>query len=373
MPMPQGLNQLGDVADWNSSYQVRALLLSIAKDNRLVITQSLPVRANKLIILSSIFMIPLTGPRAVFHMGLHKTGTTSYQGALNSARDQLKERGVLYPLSIEGAVFPQQHADLAHLVFNQRLDVLGDYLRAVKSEAININCRAIIFSSEDFSSLGYHPQLLKNFTNLVDEIFTDSKYFLTLRNAVDHLSSSLTEMIEGNSIAVNVSHFGREAKRVLLERANSIANIKNHFGLNLTFLDYNFLISDGNLCKNIHNYIDFETADIINESKINVGFEKDIVYLLTTCFRGIISLSIDKPVYSGDVIKELKRLLDLDLLRSAFVSSDSVSNFRNMYKTALDRVAYEVVTEAMPRLLEVLSGLDESVLEYYLPGAARKF
>ncbi|WP_375280737.1 hypothetical protein [Pseudooctadecabacter sp.] len=39
------------------------------------------------------------GPRIVFHLGRHKTGTSSLQNLMHSNRAVLADRGVLYPLS----------------------------------------------------------------------------------------------------------------------------------------------------------------------------------------------------------------------------------------------------------------------------------
>jgi hypothetical protein len=310
-------------------------------------------------------------PDVIFHMGMHKTGSTSYQVALSRARDELKARGVLYPHSIEGAVHPQQHADVAHLVLNLRKDDLRKYLLAVKAESLNHNYSKIIFSSEDFSSFGNHKIFLKLFTDIIDEIFPQAVYVFILRNAVDHLSSSLSQRIAGNVMNVNNYNFGEQASTILMARAASIANIKNHLGSKLVFLDYNRLIGDGSLCRTLHAHIDIGSVDLIHEARENVASEKDIINLVTSCLRGILSLSINEPVYSQAVFKELNRFVDSKVLRSAMVLG-AVDEFKSMYSAALKKVASEVVAEAMPRLLKVLSVLDDFELEYYIPGSSGK-
>ena len=309
-------------------------------------------------------------PNVIFHMGMHKTGSTSYQVALSRARDELKARGVLYPYSIDGAVYPQQHADVAHCVFNGRIKDLKEYFLSVKKEASENNYRKIIFSAEAFSSLGNNQNFLNIFSDVVGEIFPGSTYILVLRNAVDHLSSSLSEMIGGNSLHVNVSNFGDQAEKILMSRATAIANLKNQLGSKLVLLDYSSLSVDGNLCSRLHGHIDIDTADLIDEVRLNVASEKDIFNLLTSCFRGILSVSINEPVYSQSVMNELTRFVDLEVLRSALVPG-AVDEFKNMYSAALKRVASEVVAESMPRLLKVLSGLDEPSLAYFIPVALR--
>lgn len=310
-------------------------------------------------------------PDVFFHMGMHKTGSTSYQVALNRARDDLKARGVFYPKSIEGAIFQEQHADIARFVFNMRRKDLEEYFLSVKKEAFDNKYRKIIFSSEDFSSLGNNRNFISMFSEIVAEIFPRSTYILVLRNAVDHLSSSLSEMIGGNSLHVNVSNFGEQAAMILMSRTTAIANLKNHLGSKLVLLDYSSLIVDGNLCSRLHGHIDIDTADLIDEVRLNVASEKDIIDLLTSCFRGILSVSINEPVYSRGVMKELTRFVDLEILRSALVPG-AVDEFKSRYGAALKRVASEVVTESMPRLLEVLSVLDDFELEYYIPGSSGK-
>ena len=310
-------------------------------------------------------------PDVIFHMGMHKTGSTSYQVALSRARDELKARGVLYPHSIDGAVHPQQHADIARFVFNMRRKDLEEYFLSVKKEASDNKYRKIIFSSEDFSSLGNNRNFISMFSEIVGEIFPRSTYILLLRNAVDHLSSCLSQMIVGNGLNVNVSNFGDQAEKILMSRATAIANLKNQLGSKLVLLDYSSLSVDGNLCSRLHGHIDIDTADLIDEVRLNVASEKDIFNLLTSCFRGILSVSINEPVYSQSVMNELTRFVDLEVLRSALVPG-AVSEFKSMYGAALKRVASEVVTESMPRLLEVLSVLDDFEMEYYIPGSSGK-
>lgn len=305
-------------------------------------------------------------PTVIFHMGMHKTGSTSYQHSLDQARGSLKARGVLYPDSIDGSFFPQQHADIVHLLFNGKKDDIEQYFNEVKLEALNNNYKKIIFSSEDFSSLGDVPVCLENFYKMVREIFPKSTYIMVIRNAVDHLHSSICEMIEGNNLVANNMLFHSQCEQILINRSFSIANIQRILKSKLLFLEYSSLLSDDLLCSNLHRYVDPETVDLISESKHNVSIEKDFLYLLTSSLRGVVSVSIDKPVYSAEVEHEIKKFVDLDHLSSALLP-DAVMDFKKMYSTALRQKASEVVAQSRPHLLEILSELDPTVLNFYLP------
>src|SRR5688500_18837453 len=73
-------------------------------------------------------------PVALFHLGLHKTGTTSFQHGLLRARKQLRARGIVYPTPPSGS-FPEQHAEIAAMLMQGRVDEVRAYFRGLVDKA----------------------------------------------------------------------------------------------------------------------------------------------------------------------------------------------------------------------------------------------
>lgn len=90
--------------------------------------------------------------RFVFHVGPHKTGTTSAQLTLHAHRDRLLGEGVLYPAPPPGAEHPASHAALAHLLTGGRADALLAWLEETRRVAAARGCRTVFLSSEVFAA-----------------------------------------------------------------------------------------------------------------------------------------------------------------------------------------------------------------------------
>lgn len=105
-----------------------------------------------------------------FHVGLHKTGTTSIQSFMHVARAELCECGVDYYL---GSPIAQNHVEL-HLAalrferlsgFKQRQSVVvDDRMRAAITNHVNDHirrspCRRVVFSNEGLSLLRFPDEM----------------------------------------------------------------------------------------------------------------------------------------------------------------------------------------------------------------------
>lgn len=88
--------------------------------------------------------------RLVIHVGPHKTGSTSVQRALSAARESLAAAGVWYPPSLDGAVWPDQHADAWVLLRDGRIADFDRWLASGREEATRRGCDTLLLSSENF-------------------------------------------------------------------------------------------------------------------------------------------------------------------------------------------------------------------------------
>lgn len=99
--------------------------------------------------------------KVVLHLGQHKTGSKALQSFLSVNRDQLKAKGILYPLTSSEspiAAYRNSHFKLFELLNIEFLklkkdDVFSDkltlFFQSIEAERSNINADTIIFSAED--------------------------------------------------------------------------------------------------------------------------------------------------------------------------------------------------------------------------------
>lgn len=103
-----------------------------------------------------------------FHIGRHKTGTTSIQQALHLCRDELCESGMFYP-SCDLSAFGWDEKDAHHFNHNslakaiqqQQIGLAQIYITSCIQQAKAANCHTLIFSAEEFQKLK-SPQILRD-------------------------------------------------------------------------------------------------------------------------------------------------------------------------------------------------------------------
>ncbi|MFM8733851.1 MAG: hypothetical protein ACKOC8_01445 [Pirellulales bacterium] len=98
-------------------------------------------------------------PRLAFHVGPHKTGSTSVQEALDAHRDRLVAGGVLYPASLPGADHATSHAALTRLLATGQEAAFLDWVADAMRDAGRQGCDTVLVSSEGFSSPRSWPSL----------------------------------------------------------------------------------------------------------------------------------------------------------------------------------------------------------------------
>ena len=84
--------------------------------------------------------------KIVIHMGLHKTGSTSFQNFLNLNKEILMDVGILYPVIDDNE---ESHWKIANQIILDNWSYLEDYFKKVISIAKNNNIKTILISSED--------------------------------------------------------------------------------------------------------------------------------------------------------------------------------------------------------------------------------
>jgi hypothetical protein len=143
--------------------------------------------------------------KLIIHPGWSKTGTSAIQHALVSITDQLKERGILYPTSL-------QQIDLAHHKFALAFKASGPYSTNHNKEdvikmAINEmkaeGCNSLIISSELSPLYFDYPE----FRAFVDSYFDYVEIIFTIRSQSDCLKSLFSQLVTDPNVRYRESLF----------------------------------------------------------------------------------------------------------------------------------------------------------------------
>ena len=133
--------------------------------------------------------------RCFLHIGLHKTGTTSIQWALNAHRERLAARGFLYPATGRAEAAPDGHHNIAWELSNdRRFDRAQGTVRDLFAEA-ETSDGDLVLSSEDFSSSVYCRE---RFAAFVEDLRTrdfDPVFIVYLRNQVEQAQTLYLTLI----------------------------------------------------------------------------------------------------------------------------------------------------------------------------------
>lgn len=130
------------------------------------------------------------------HIGLHKTGSTSFQVSAFNAAPKLAEHGIVYPTSgafVEGC----QHLKLAAMLKRSEFSqVLEEFQRLTREHA---DARYLVMSSEELSSVlaDMDDAASMRFSSSLSSMFSRVSYFCVARPEGEILRSGIREYVEG--------------------------------------------------------------------------------------------------------------------------------------------------------------------------------
>ena len=140
-------------------------------------------------------------------MGLHKTGSTSFQNFLHSNRKALINFGILYP-NIDNN--EESHWQLPNQLIRNNWTYLENYLRNIITVAKQENVNTIFISSEDFAILLTESFRVGEFENLLFTIgYNEIHWECVLRNQWDYFNSLYAEMSK-HKVCLNYASAGEE-------------------------------------------------------------------------------------------------------------------------------------------------------------------
>jgi len=148
--------------------------------------------------------------KIVIHMGLHKTGSTSFQNFLSNNKVALMTVGILYPDSDNNE---ESQWKIPNQLMLENWSFLEEYFKKIISIAKSNSARTIFISSEDMSILLSENFRVKKFENLLLQIgITEIVWECVLRNQWDYFNSLYAQMSKHN-VCMNYAIAGEEILR----------------------------------------------------------------------------------------------------------------------------------------------------------------
>jgi hypothetical protein len=175
--------------------------------------------------------------RAVFHIGIPKTGTTTLQNSLHGARDTLARHGILYP-----SLLPFGHLNHHPLILSvlppeklprqfrfrsqaQRERLAADAVESVSQQIAAAGARDLLLSSEYFSREFTEPELARIRDLLARFGVTELAFAVYLRRPSAHYLSLLTQSLRFSATPKPPEPFGIRPRFEALRRGFPDARI----------------------------------------------------------------------------------------------------------------------------------------------------
>ena len=145
--------------------------------------------------------------KIVIHMGLHKTGSTSFQNFLSLNKLVLMDAGILYP-NIDNN--EESHWKIPNQIILENWTYLENYFKEIILIANKNNLKTIFISSEDMSILLTESYRVKKFENLITRLgIAEIEWVCVLRNQWDYFNSLYAEMSK-HKVCLNYASAGEE-------------------------------------------------------------------------------------------------------------------------------------------------------------------
>jgi len=208
--------------------------------------------------------------KLVIHIGLHKTGTTSFQTFLHLNRKTLLKAGVFYPEMGEH----ESHWVLPNQLVRNNWDYVEDFMRTNFKAAKEENVETVFISSEDFELFlfeGFRASQLENLSYRIG--FASINWVCVLRNQWDYFNSIYSEMSK-NKVCLNYATAGEE-----ILNFGEISMGTNVYRWRFAF-DYDIIIQRFleyiNGTFSAYSFEQFTSTDVIGQEFINRIIEDNL-------------------------------------------------------------------------------------------------
>jgi len=291
--------------------------------------------------------------KIVIHMGLHKTGSTSFQNFLNLNKEILMDVGILYPDIDDNE---ESHWKIANQTIRDNWTYLEDYFKKVISIAKNNNIKTILISSEDLGIMLTESFRVTKFENLLLSLGVSKIIWeCVLRKQWDYFNSLYAEMSK-HKVCLNYASAGEEILsfgeismgndgfryRFAFDYDKFIEKFLKESKGSFSANSYQSFISNGFIGKELINkYIESEedkrrfwSANLIKNEKINARPDDDTVEI--DYLANFLGISMTNEIFEKNqntfipIIQNRHGMIDLvskDLQRRFEERFPNISNF----------------------------------------------
>ena len=260
-----------------------------------------------------------------FHIGNHKTGTTSIQLILKKNIDLLNDNNLIYMDRSKNDIYNYNNNNISWELasdprFNNQNKKLDDLIKLINSSQKNI-----IFSSEDFPLIGYNEKKMSLLLSALNTNKYKIKVIIYLRNQIDHFIG-----LYQISLLLGLS-FSSPLKLINLLEKENIIKINSTFFWFDYFKQYNQIL----------NLFKITKKDIICKSYHQ---EKE---KLVISFFNCINKNIEKDLSKSDLIKtnsgltnlQVKLIESTNFIGNKFnISSKELANIKLSFRNELYRI-----------------------------------
>jgi len=277
--------------------------------------------------------------KLILHLGLHKTGTTSFQIACSQSRKALRKYGIEYPDAPELTAHTDLHVMLISL-FRQP-GGCESVLEILRKSCDSNEIKQIILSSEDLSAFFAAPELrteAENVLDLIDAQFPDWHAYIVIRDRLDMLKANLLQNIESNGYPIGKTLL-EKASVALENQIFKCRRLKNLFGSRITGIDFNDLkgASYSNRLLQKMTGLDIKLPEI----HANSSSEKTLALLLSGSIRKFWTDFLQSPhPYCSEVNEAVSRFIasiTIDSTEQALFLSSLTSHIDSVSRQAIEK------------------------------------
>lgn len=285
--------------------------------------------------------------RLILHIGLHKTGTSSFQEACFKSIDTLREHGILYPdtPSLNGGA--GHHVLLVSLL--RSTHGVASLIETLRNLEGMHDSKCILLSAEDLSSFLVDPADAASATAFIaglNDHFQDWQAFVVIRDGPEMLRSLLMQNIESAGYPPDLHANATDTRNYQFSQCRILSKALCD---RVTAIDYAEL-PRASFCRNLLHKM---TGSEVNlpEVQANVSSKKTFKSLLSADIRRFWSDVLQAPnPYSGEVNEAVARTMN-----SLQLDPAEEERLRVALAAKLDSVVREVMSqpEAKERSIDI--------------------
>lgn len=142
-------------------------------------------------------------PKYIFHIGTHKTATSTLQAWLSLNRDLLRDRDILYPHAGCPPAIPTGQHQLAWNLRGKHREASADAWTDLLKEVAQVSPKLVLISAEDFERCSEHQ--IESLSRMIN--YSNVRVILYLRNPLKFMQSAFKQQVKASNWSGTSSQF----------------------------------------------------------------------------------------------------------------------------------------------------------------------